>query len=239
MDALEADPIPEGPTYLDTLSYVFANVSAEYEDGALINSIPGVTFENCKKHDGQHIALKENNKVTIYLKANTKLVVSMLYSNGVTLNGAEATLVDGILTYTATEDCAVVITGEAGRSYIQSISVFKYLDTLSYVFANVSAEYKDGALINSIPGVTFENCKKHDGQHIALKENNKVTIYLKANTKLVVSMLYSNGVTLNGAEATLVDGILTYTATEDCAVVITGEAGRSYIQSIIVETSVN
>ena len=26
-------------------------------------------------------ALKENNKVTIYLQANTKLVVSMLYSN--------------------------------------------------------------------------------------------------------------------------------------------------------------
>ena len=109
--------------YLDTLSYVFTEVSDNYEASAKIESIPGVTFEGCQKHDGQHIALKENNKVTIYLQANTKLVVSMLYSNGVTINGEAATLTDGILVYETTEACVVEISGTAGSAYIQSITV--------------------------------------------------------------------------------------------------------------------
>ncbi len=223
--------------YLDTLSYVFAEVSDNYEASAKIESIPGVTFEGCQKHDSQHIALKENNKVTIYLQANTRLVVSMLYSNGVTINGEAATLTDGILVYDTTEATIVEISGTAGSAYIQSIKVMKYLDTLSYVFTEVSDNYEASAKIESIPGVTFEGCQKHDGQHIALKENNKVTIYLQANTKLVVSMLYSNGVTINGEAATLTDGILVYETTEATIVEISGTAGSAYIQSITVTST--
>ena len=49
----------------------------------------------------------------------------MLYSsNSITLNGEAYTLdANSCLTYTATENEKVVITGEAGKVYIQSITV--------------------------------------------------------------------------------------------------------------------
>ena len=50
-------------------------------------------------------------------------------------------------------------------------------------------------------------------------------------------MPYSSGVTLNGAEYTLVDNKLTYTATAEETIVITGAAGNAYIQSITVTTA--
>ena len=47
-------------------------------------------------------------------------------------------------------------------------------------------------------------------------------------------MPYSGGITLNGEDYTLVEDKLTYTATSNETVVITGAAGGSYIQSIVV-----
>ena len=125
MDALEVDKEEDVdlPEYAETYSYVFAEVSGDYEASAAINSNEYVTFAGCVKHDGTYIALKENNSVSINVAAGATLKVHMPYSSGITLNGEAYTLVDDYLTYTATTNETVVITGTAGKSYITSITV--------------------------------------------------------------------------------------------------------------------
>lgn len=237
MDALEENS-EELPEYTDSYSYVFAELSGSYDAGAAIKSTNYVTFEGCINHDGKHIALKENNLVAIKVAAGAKLVVNMPYSNGITLNGEAYTLdADNNLTYIASEDEIVEISGTPGNAYIISITVApgpKYADSYSYVFANVAGDYEAGAVINSNEYVAFEGCKKHDGTYIALKENNKVSINVAAGATLVVDMPYSNGITLNGEAYTLVENKLTYTAEANETVVITGTPGNAYITSITV-----
>ena len=118
----------KAPKYAESYSYVFADIAGNTEAGAAVESTDYVTFENCVNHDGsQHIKLGIGNKVTINVAAGATLKVSMLYSsNSITLNGEAYTLdADSCLTYTATTNEKVVITGEAGKAYIQSITITK------------------------------------------------------------------------------------------------------------------
>ena len=161
----------------------------------------------------------------------------MPYSNGITLNGEAYELVENKLTYTATANETVVITGTPGNAYITEITVVpapKYAENYSYVFAAVSSQYESGAAIEATDYVVFAGCINHDGTHIALKENNSVSINVAAGTILTVTMPYSNGITLNGEAYELVENKLTYTATANETVVITGTPGNAYITEITV-----
>ena len=160
----------------------------------------------------------------------------MPYSSGVTLNGEAVELVDNNLVYTALIDIEVVITGSAGNSYITSITVATPVSSLSYVYSEVANGAANGTKVESTAEIEFTNCVAHNGQYIALKENNSVKIFLAKGSKLTVNMPYSSGVTLNGEAVELVDNNLVYTALTDIEVVIIGSAGNSYITSITVVT---
>ena len=234
---IQSITVKPAPKYAENYSYVFAEVEGDYEENASINSNEYIVFVGCIKKDGTYIALKENNSISINVAAGATLTVHMPYSNGVTLNGENYTLVDDYLTYTAESNETVVITGTAGQAYIQSITVKagpKYAENYSYVFTDVAGNYVAGAAIDSTDYVKFTNCVEHNGQYIALKDNNSVEINVAAGATLTVSMPHTNGVTLNGETYTLVDNKLTYTATENETVVITGTAGQAYITSIVV-----
>ena len=235
---IQSITVTPAPKYAESYSYVFANEGTELAAGAAIPATDYVTFAGCQKHDGTYIALKNDNAVSINLAAGATVVVHMPYSSEITLNGEAYTLVEDKLTYTAGADKeTIVITGKAGGAYIQSITVTpapKYAANYSYVAADAIAA--DGDVVSN-DYVTFTNCVAHNGSYVALKNDNKVEIRLAAGATVVVDMPYSSGVTLNGAEYTLVDNKLTYTATAEETIVITGAAGNAYIQSITVTTA--
>ncbi|MDE5868109.1 MAG: hypothetical protein K2H02_04100, partial [Anaeroplasmataceae bacterium] len=191
----------------------------------------------CLAHNGQYVALKNDNEVRIRVAAGSILTVSMPYSSGITLNGEAYELVDDKLVYVATEDTEVIITGAAGNAYIESIVITKaptYAQTLNYVFASLADKPEDGLAVESTDVITFTNCLAHNGQYVALKNDNEVRIRVAAGSTLIVSMPYSSGITLNGEAYELVDDELVYTATEDTEVIITGAAGNAYIESIVI-----
>ncbi|MDE7213912.1 MAG: Ig-like domain-containing protein, partial [Anaeroplasmataceae bacterium] len=229
--------ITKAPTYAESLNYVFASLVDRPEDGQAVESTDVITFTNCVAHDGQYVALKNDNEVKIRVAAGSTLTVSMPYSSGVTLNGEAYELVDNKLVYIATENTEVIITGAAGNSYITSIVITKaptYAENLNYVFASLADRPEDGQAVESTDVITFTNCVAHDGQYVALKNDNKVKIRVAAGSTLTVSMPYSSGVTLNGEAYELVDNELVFIATENTEVIITGAAGNSYITSIVI-----
>ncbi|MDE6013405.1 MAG: hypothetical protein K2G50_00515, partial [Anaeroplasmataceae bacterium] len=234
LDALEKDPVVE---YAQTLNYVFASLTDKAEDGTAVESTDVITFTNCVAHNGQYVALKNDNEVKIKVAAGSILTVSMPYSSGVTLNGEAYELVDDELVYIATEDTEVIITGAAGNAYIEAIVITKapvYAQTLNYVFATLADKPEDGLAVESTDVITFTNCVAHNGQYVALKNDNEVKIRVAAGSILTVGMPYSSGVTLNGEAYELVDDKLVYVATENTEVIITGAAGNAYIEAIII-----
>ena len=104
----------------------------------------------------------------------------MPYSEGVTLDGEEYTLVDDKLVYTATENAEITITGTAGKAYIESIVITKaptYAETLNYVFSSLADKPADGQAVESTAEITFTNCVVHTGgTYVALKNDNEVKI---------------------------------------------------------------
>ncbi|MDE6584162.1 MAG: InlB B-repeat-containing protein, partial [Anaeroplasmataceae bacterium] len=149
LDALEQDPVVE---YAETLNYVFVSLSDKPEDGTAVESTDVITFTGCVAHNGQYVALKNDNEVKIRVAAGSTLTVAMPYSSGVTLNGEAYTLEDNKLVYTATENTEVIITGAAGNSYIESIVITKaptYAETLNYVFVSLSDKPEDGTAVES------------------------------------------------------------------------------------------
>ncbi|MDE7106138.1 MAG: Ig-like domain-containing protein, partial [Anaeroplasmataceae bacterium] len=233
LDALEKDPVVE---YAETLNYVFASLANKPEDGTAVESTDVITFTNCLAHNGTYVALKNDNEVKIKIAAGSILTVAMPYSNGVTLNGAEQTLVDDKLVYTALENTEVTIKGAAGNAYIESIVITKapkYAQTLNYVFASLADKPTDGTAVESTDVITFTNCLAHNGTYVALKNDNEVKIRVAAGSTVTVSMPYSSGVTLDGEAYELVDNKLVFTATENTEITIKGAAGNSYIESIV------
>ncbi|MDE7106405.1 MAG: hypothetical protein K2O22_04485, partial [Anaeroplasmataceae bacterium] len=81
LDALEPDPVVE---YAETLEYVFASLANKPENGTAVESTDVITFINCVAHDGQYVALKNDNEVKIKIAAGSIVTVSMPYSSGVT-----------------------------------------------------------------------------------------------------------------------------------------------------------
>ncbi len=234
---IETIVITKAPKYAETLNYVFANLATKPADGEAVESTEEITFTNCVAHNGQYIALKNDNEVKIKVAAGSTLTVTMPYSSGVRLNGEDYTLVENKLVYTATENTEVIITGAAGGAYIETIVITKapkYAETLNYVFANLATKPADGEAVESTEEITFTNCVAHNGQYIALKNDNEVKIKVAAGSTLTVTMPYSSGVRLNGEDYTLVENKLVYTATENTEVIITGAAGGAYIETIVI-----
>ncbi|MDE6655945.1 MAG: Ig-like domain-containing protein, partial [Anaeroplasmataceae bacterium] len=216
LDALEQDPVVE---FAETLNYVFDSLANKPADGQPVESTDVITFTNCVVHTGgQYVALKENNEVKIKVAAGSIVTVSMPYSNDVTLDGEAYELVDDKLVFTATENTEITITGAAGNAYIESIVITKaptYAETLNYVFASLANKPEDGQAVESTAEITFTNCLAHDGQYVALKNDNEVKIRVAAGSIVTVSMPYSSGVTLDGEAYELVDDKLVFTATEN------------------------
>ncbi|MDE6414063.1 MAG: hypothetical protein K2K48_01485, partial [Anaeroplasmataceae bacterium] len=169
--------------------------------------------------------------------AGSIVTVAMPYSNDVTLNSDPYTLTDNKLEYTATVNTEIIITGAAGNAYIESIVITKaptYAENLNYVFASLSDKPDNGSAVQSTDVITFTNCVAHNGQYVALKDNNEVRIRVAAGSTVTVAMPFSSGVTLNGAAQTLTDNKLVYTATVNTEIIITGAAGNAYIESIVI-----
>ncbi|MGM9970799.1 MAG: pectinesterase family protein [Anaeroplasmataceae bacterium] len=227
-------------TPVKSLSYDFSKLETIPAAGETVQSTDEITFVNCLSHDGsQHIILKENNAVKIYLAEGAILTVGMKYSSGdVTVNGEVVALdANSNLVYTATAEGEVTISGVAGKAYIQTITVVTPVKSLSYDFSKLETIPAAGETVQSTDEITFVNCLSHDGsQHIILKENNAVKIYLAAGATLTVGMKYSSGdVTVNGEVVALdANSNLVYTATVDGEVTISGVAGKAYIQTITV-----
>ena len=120
---------------------------------------------------------------------------------------------------------------------VDSVELPEFTGDYSYIFADEAGNYEAGAQINSTKYVEFVNCIEHNG-FVALKNDNSVSIKVAADAKLVVNMPHSTGaITLNGEAYTLDENKnLTYFAAEDTTVVIVGEAGKTYISSIIIKT---
>ncbi len=234
---IESIVITKAPTYAENLNYVFASLSDKPDNGSAVQSTDVITFTNCVAHNGQYVALKDNNEVRIRVAAGSTVTVAMPFSSGVTLNGAAQTLTDNKLVYTATVNTEIIITGAAGNAYIESIVITKaptYAENLNYVFASLSDKPDNGSAVQSTDVITFTNCVAHNGQYVALKDNNEVRIRVAAGSTVTVAMPFSSGVTLNGAAQTLTDNKLVYTATVNTEIIITGAAGNAYIESIVI-----
>ncbi len=145
-------------------------------------------------------------------------------------NGGEI-ITEEYYTYTATEDCEIVLSHTEGNNYFYSIEI-KYivvLDKSTTISFGSEGNYKE------VEGLDISAIQIGDnGGDNSQVKNGTLSFYVKAGAVVTVNGYPKyTSYTINGSD-TITEQTHTYTATEDCQVVITPVDGNNYFYSIVI-----
>ena len=209
-----------------------------------MNDSEYINFINCEDNQNKQIILKttKNSSIKLNVKKGSVIYVHTTYVSGswggVCIEGINYDSIDITHTVTGEDGIIEIITSTnegITQCAIDKITVSAPLETIeeNMVYEYALNDRANGDLEESTKYFHFDGCYVNSG-YLAFKNNNSITLKVKAGATITVSGMYSGwatGLNINGVD---VDGevenghaTVTYTATEDGEITIKAPSGKN------------